>query len=95
MIEGASLGVFLISAVRAVLEMLGICLLGQGGLYILAGKGRASNPIYQLFNLITKAPRCLVAKILNAPANSIGVNVLCFLILFLAWIGLAFLRKSI
>lgn len=86
---------FVISAVRAVLEMLGICMLGQGVLYVLAGKSRSKNPIYQLFDLLTKAPRSMVAKALQAPISSPSVNVLCFFFLLLAWLGLAFVRKYI
>ncbi len=85
---------FLISAARAVVEMLGLCLIGQGVLHILAGRGRASNRIYQLFNLITRAPRQLVAAILPGFSGK-AVGVVCFVILLLLWIGLAFLRKII
>ena len=52
---------FLIGALRAIVEMLGLCCLAQGFLYLLTGQKRASNPIYQLFALITQAPRRLVA----------------------------------
>ena len=85
----------LISALRSVIEMLGLCMLGQAILYLLAGRNRANNRIYQLFDLITKAPRQLVANILPASASPVAVGVISFVILLLAWLGLAFLRKSI
>lgn len=85
---------FLISAARAVIEMLGLCLIGQGVLHILAGCGRESNRIYQLFDLVTRAPRQLVAVILPGLSGK-AVGVVCFVILLLIWIGLAFLRKII
>ena len=85
---------FLISAARAVIEMLGLCLVGQAVLYVLAGRSRGSNRIYQLFDLITRHPRHVVALILpGASGKTIGVA--CFAILLLLWLGLAFLRKSI
>jgi len=85
---------FLISAARAVIEMLGLCLVGQAVLYVLAGRSRGNNRIYQLFDLITRAPRHVVALILpGASGKTIGVA--CFAILLLLWLGLAFLRKSI
>lgn len=87
--------VLLISALRSVIEMLGLCMLGQAILYLLAGRNRANNRIYQLFDLITKAPRQLVANILPASASPVAVGVISFVILLLAWLGLAFLRKSI
>ena len=86
---------FLISALRSVIEMLGLCMLGQTVLYVMAGRNRANNRIYQLFNLITKAPRQLVANIVHASASPIAVGVISFIILLLAWLGLAFIRKSI
>lgn len=85
---------FLISAARAVIEMLGLCLIGQGALYILAGRGRENNRIYQLFDLLTRAPRQLVAMILPGFSGK-AIGVACFVILLLLWIGLAFLRKII
>ena len=84
----------LISAARAVIEMLGLCLIGQGVLYVLAGRGRENNRIYQLFDLLTRAPRQLVAMILPGFSGKAG-GVACFAILLLLWIGLAFLRKII
>lgn len=85
---------FLISAARAVIEMLGLCLIGQGVLYVLAGRGRENNRIYQLFDLITRAPRQLVAVIMPGVSGK-AVGVACFAILLLLWVGLAFLRKII
>ena len=87
--------VFVISVVRAVIEMLGLCLLGQGILFVVAGRSRGGNRIYQLFELLTKAPRKLLANVLPARTSPVTVGILSFLILLLAWIGLAFVRKSI
>lgn len=86
--------VFLISALRAVVEMLGLCLVGQGVLYILAGRGRDNNRIYQLFNLITGGPRRVVARLLPG-ASGKGIGLASFAIVLLLWLGLAFVRKSI
>lgn len=86
---------FLISALRAVVEMIGLCLLGQGVLYLLAGKGAASNPIFRLFDLVTKAPRRIVAQILPRNWGSRATGTICFAFLFLLWLGLAYLRKYV
>lgn len=85
---------FLLSALRAVIEMLLWCLLGQGALYVLAGQGRASNRIYQLFDLITAPPRRLVALILRGSTQQ-TIGLACFAILLVLWLGLAFVRKYI
>lgn len=86
---------FLIGALRAVVEMLGLCLLGQGLLALLAGRGRRGNPIYRLFDLITGGPRRLTAALLPARWGEPWIGLCCFLLVFAAWVGLAILRKFI
>ena len=85
----------LISGLRAIVEMLGLCCLAQGFLYMLAGHKRASNPIYQLFALITQAPRRLVARLLPTGTGQITIGVICFAILLSLWAGLAIMRKFV
>ena len=85
---------FLISAMRAIVEMLGLCLIGQGMLYILAGRSRQNNRIYQLFDLITQGPRKLVGSMMPA-ASGTAIGLASFAILFILWLGLALVRKFI
>lgn len=84
---------FLISALRAIIEMLGLCLIGQGVLFVLVGTQCTVNPVWQLFSLITRAPRQLVAAVLPAGTADRKISFATFLILFFLWTGLAFLRK--
>lgn len=85
--------VFLLGALRAIVEMLGMCLLAQGALYVLSGQNRQQNPIYRLFALLTEGPRKLLRMAVGArPSNGL-VSLLSFLVLFVLWIGLALLRK--
>jgi hypothetical protein len=85
---------FLISALRAVIEMLGLCLIGQGVLHVLAGRRRESNRIYQLFDLITRPPkRAITLAMPGASGKTVGLA--CFVVLLLLWLGLAYLRKFI
>lgn len=86
---------FLIAALRAIIEMLGLCLLAQGFLHLLSGPRRQRNPIYQLFALITRPPRRLVALLLPADSPPWAVGLLCFGVLFALWIGLAVARKFV
>lgn len=85
--------VFMIGALRAIIEMLGLCLIGQGVLYLLVGQHRQKNAIYQLFELLTRPPRQLAAWLLPRNASGQVAGMLAFLLLFLVWIGLAWLRK--
>lgn len=51
---------FLLSALRAIVEMLGLCLLAQGALHVLAGQGRLENPLYRFFALLSQIGRAHV-----------------------------------
>lgn len=83
---------FLISAMRAIVEMLGLALVGFALMAVLAGDNRQKNPIYRLFELITRAPRRLVAKCLPTGSSTFATGVLCFILLFICWIALALWR---
>lgn len=84
---------FAIAALRAIIEMLGLCLVGQGVLYLMAGAQRASNPVYALFDLISRPPRRLLAFFLPKSASAITVGLLTFVLLFVVWVGLALFRR--
>lgn len=85
--------IFCMSALRSIIEMLGLCLLGQALLYLLAGQNRDKNPIYQFFALITRRPQQLARQLLPAKTSSGIIGMTCFLFLFTLWIALAWLRK--
>lgn len=87
--------VFLISALRAVVEMLGLCLIGQGMLYLLVGSRRWQNAIYRFFDLVTRPPRQVAALLLPRGSSDMLVGLLALMLLFMLWIGLAWLRKSL
>ena len=86
---------FLIGALRAIVEMLGLCLIGQAALYVLVGQSRQKNPIYQLFALITGGPRRFVGYFLPKTMSPPAVAATTFLVLLFLWLGLAFLRKFV
>lgn len=86
---------FLIGALRAIVEMLGLCLVALGVLHLLAGARRTNNAIYQLFALITRPPRRLVALLLPADVSSKTVAIVTFFLLLCLWISLAWIRKFI
>lgn len=86
---------FLIGALRAIVEMLGLALLGLAAMSVLAGSRRHDNVIYRLFELVTRAPRRLVATCLPASTPPVVSGVLCFVVLFVIWMGLALLRLTL
>lgn len=84
---------FLLSAARSIVEMLGLCLLGQACLGLLIGQARQSNAVYQVFAVITRGPCRLMARGVRGDPESAQVAWMTFAALFLLWIGLAWLRK--
>lgn len=86
---------FLVGAFRAVIEMVGLCLLGQGVLHLIGGSDPGRNPVYRLFALLTAPPRQLVRAMLPSRLPDRAIPALTFLLLFFLWIGLALVRKFI
>lgn len=84
---------YLVAALRAIVEMLAYCLIGQAFLFLLAGSRRATNPIYQLLSIITRPPRTLVSKLLPARTPAWLTALICFLFLVVLWLLLSWLRK--
>lgn len=86
---------FLVSALRAVIEAAGLCLLGQGILWLLAGPSRGRNAIYRLFKLLTLPVLGLLRAILPRAIVDRYIPPVGFFLLFLMWIFLAYLRQVI
>lgn len=85
----------LISVLRALVEVAGCALLGQGLLALLAGKHRHDNAIYKVFQIVTgpvvKAVRAVTPRLVI----DAHVPMLAFFLLFWLWLGLALLRRSL
>lgn len=88
-----SIELFLISVLRALVEVAMLTLLGQGILALLAGARRATNPVYRVFEIVTApvlrairvvTPRLIVDKHLPFVA---------FFMLFWLWILLAYAKR--
>ena len=86
---------FIISTLRAIIEMLGLCLLGQGLLYLIAGQHRHKNPIYQFFALITRRPQQLFSRLLPGTTPQPLAAAILLIVLCALWIALAWLRISL
>jgi hypothetical protein len=81
---------YLLSILRAIVEVALLAMLGQGVVALLAGSRRAGNPIYQLFAVITRPVLRLVraiapSAILDRHLPLVGFLLLLWLWLFLAW----------
>jgi len=83
----------IISIFRALTEVALLTLLGQGLLALLAGSRRATNPVYQLFDVITRPVIKLVRAITPKLVIDKHVPLVTFFLLFWLWIFLAYLRR--
>lgn len=84
---------FILGALRAVVEVAMLFLLGQGLLALLAGRTRNNNPIYKLFLIITGPVVKATRMILPRQIIDRHIPYIAFALLFWLWIALAWLRQ--
>ena len=84
-----------VGALRALIEVAGYALLGQGLLALLAGEQRHANLFYTILQTVT-APVIRLARLLTPRfvADS-RVPILAFFLLFSLWIALALLKRQL
>ncbi len=82
-----------VGALRAVVEVAMLALLGQGLVALVAGRGRDANPIYRLFRIIG-APAVRTVR-LAVPRRIVDRHLpyVAFFVLFWLWILLAYLKR--
>lgn len=83
----------IVSILRALVEVAMLSLLGQGAVALLAGARRHSNPIYQLFAIVTR-PVIRLARVVTPKAIiDSHVPFVAFFLLFWLWIFLAWAKQ--
>lgn len=85
----------LISIARAIVEVAGFSLLGQGLLALFAGRSRDQNVVYRLLQIVT-APVIKAARIIT-PRLIVDrhIPLVAFFLLFWLWIGLALAKRYV
>lgn len=85
----------IISIARAIVEVAGFSLLGQGLLALFAGRSRDQNVVYRLFQIVT-GPVVKAARIIT-PRLVVDrhIPLVAFFLLFWLWIGLAMAKRYI
>jgi hypothetical protein len=91
----AQFEILLIGIARALVEVAGFALLGQGLLAILAGKYRHDNFVYKLFQIVAGPPVKLVRAITPRFIIDAHIPMVTFFLLLWLWIGLAALRQYV
>ena len=84
---------FLLSALRAIVEVAGFALLGQGLLAVLAGKARQQNFVYQLFQVVTRPVIRAVRFITPRFILDQHMPLVSFFVLVWLWVALAFAKR--
>lgn len=87
--------ILVISILRALTEVAMLTLLGQGLLALLAGNRRTGNPIYQLFQTVTR-PALRITRLIT-PQIIIDKHLpfVAFFLLFWLWIFLAYVKRTL
>jgi uncharacterized protein YggT (Ycf19 family) len=83
----------ILSILRALVEVALLALLGQGAMALLAGVKRHTNPVYQLFAVITKPVMRAVRFITPKPVMEKHLPFVAFFLLFWLWIFLAWAKQ--
>jgi hypothetical protein len=85
----------IIVVLKALTEVAGVAMIGQGLLYVLAGAKRSENAIYGIFRTITspvmKATRWITPKFVLDQ----HLGLVAFFLLMILWVGLTVLKIRI
>jgi uncharacterized protein YggT (Ycf19 family) len=84
---------FVVSVLRALVEVALLALLGQGVVALLAGTRRGSNPIYRLFQIITAPVLNGLRRITPRLILDKHLPLVAFFVLFWLWILLAYVKR--
>lgn len=86
---------FIVSILRALVEVALLALIGQGAVGLLSGARRATNPIYVLFQVITKPvvrfTRWFTPKVILDQ----HIPFVAFFLMFWLWILLAWVKREL
>jgi hypothetical protein len=89
------LDLLLVSALRVLVEVAGLALLGQGVLALLAGKYRHDNVFYKVFQIVTRPVIRAVRLITPRFVLDAHIPMLAFFLLFWLWIALAIAKRHL
>lgn len=84
---------FLVTVLRALVEVAGFCLLGQGIVGLLAGRRREENFVYRIFQVITRPALRAVRAVLPAVIIDRHIPHITFFVLLWLWLALAMLKR--
>lgn len=83
----------ILSALRVLVEVALLSLLAQGAVGLLSGARRQVNPIYQLFQVVTRPVIRIVRIVTPRPVIDRHIPFVAFFLLFWLWISLAWAKR--
>jgi hypothetical protein len=81
---------FLFRAMKAIVEVAGFALLGQGMVSLFSGVNRDQNFVYVLLKIVTSPATRAVRFVMPRVVQDRFIPVLTFGVLFWIWVGLIF-----
>ena len=85
----------LLTIARTLVEVAGCFMLGQGLLYVLAGRRRNDNFVYQLFAILTRPVMKVTRAITPRIVKDEHIPIAAFMLLLWLWIGLAVAKRYV
>ena len=84
-----------ITMLRALVEVAGCFMLGQGLLYVLAGRKRNDNFVYQLFAILTRPVMRFTRIITPRFVRDDHIPIAAFMLLLWLWVGLQMAKRYV
>ena len=84
---------FVVSILRALVEVALLSLLGQGAVALLSGARREGNPIYRLFQIVTRPVIGMTRRLTPKIILDRHVPAVAFFLSFWLWIVLAYVKR--
>ncbi|MBI4293669.1 MAG: hypothetical protein HY661_19505 [Betaproteobacteria bacterium] len=80
---------------KALTEVAGVAMIGQGVLYVLAGAKRDQNPVYGIFKTITSPVMKVTRWITPRIVLDRHLGLVAFFLLIVLWVGLTVMKIMI
>ena len=84
-----------VTVAKALVELAGLFILGQGMLYLLAGQKREGNFAYELLQVLTRPVYAVVRFLTPKVIADRHVPIVAFVVLFWLWVILTFAKIQI
>lgn len=90
-----SIEFFIVSSLKALVEVAGMALIGQGLIGLISGKSKQDNFVYRIFMVVT-SPIYKLARVISPKfIADAHLGLASFFILFWLWIGLVYAKGYI